>query len=315
MLTVLKVVGALLGATACLIPYLALTEEYERTNREEPQLARVLSIDGDVLRYEVHAPDSPWDDDGDGWVGPYSEDGIDEAELARLAPGSPLARRGGELELVRGPPSVLFLVGFGLCLLLALFWGLDPWWTRRKLRAAVADPLEVLRFMARRTRRVQASIGFILLACAGFIGFVAVAADGGAGERAFLIGLAALAGIAGLLPVLKAWRLRNIDRAPVLARIRQNPQSIVWIYEHVITVNNIPQYNLFVHASDGERFHFALSDVDPAPLVAALHALLPHAIIGYTDERLDRWKKDPSRFAQGEVASPPVVPVGTPTTF
>lgn len=299
-MTALKILLAVLGAAACLIPFLALTEEYERDSALEPTRGRVVAIEGDVVRYERHDPGSQWDDDGDGWVGPYTDDDVPAAALATLTAGTELELRGGELELSRSAPSKLLLVGFVLCLLFGGLWVAQPILGRRQLKAAAHDPVLVIEIMIRRTRTKSIVVGLLMLVIGVGIAGVAVAAGGELWEMAFLIGLGAISALVAVPGFMTAWSLRNVERAPVLDAILNQPTRIVWVYEHILTVNGIDQHNVHLRFVDGERFDFNLGDTAAAPLIDALRARLPHAAFGYSERRERQWVSAPDCFLQSE---------------
>ena len=279
-----------------MIAFLAMSDEYERTSLEDPTQGRVLSIDDGIVRYERYSPGSPWDEDGDGWIGPYTEDGVPYDALGSLAPGAPLELRGGELELARSAPTKALLVGFALSLLLALYFGFRPMLARRELRRVAGDPIAVIKLMLRRSRRTSLFIGLLMLSMGTFIAGVAFAPDTTTTEAAFLVGLGGISALISLPSFKTVWTLRDVARAPVLRAILEEPDRIVWLYERVVVVNGVSQYNLFVGFADGERFDFHLADTPAAPLVEALRARLPHAIVGYDEHREAQWQKAPGEF-------------------
>ncbi|MCZ7684125.1 MAG: hypothetical protein M5U28_37275 [Sandaracinaceae bacterium] len=88
-MTILKVLLGVLVSAACLIAFLAMTDEYERARVAEPRQARVLEVREGVVRYEVYEPGSSWDEDGDGWIGPYRDEGVPAEAAAALSRATP----------------------------------------------------------------------------------------------------------------------------------------------------------------------------------------------------------------------------------
>jgi len=305
MLRYLKIAAGVLGAVACLIPYLAGRESYTRSAAAVPQEGRVLSVEGDRVLYEVHAPGSQWnpDPDGDGWSGPYFSEGVPAALRANLSAGDTLVVRRGELELALSPPSPLFLVGFVLSLLLAFYWGIAPRFWRRSLEKFRNDPIALIKLFLRRSRRNNLIVALLMFAMGSFIIAVPFAvsdAEAGGGSHVFLVILGALAVLIGIRPLIAVFRLLSIDRAPLLKALKDSPRDIVWIYQTITTVNDIPTHQLGVHTADGKAFGFELGEIDAEPLVAALNVVVPHAVVGYSAQREQQWKKAPGGFLLSE---------------
>ena len=93
----------------------------------------------------MHEPGSPWDEDGDGWIGPYVDEGVPEGVRASLAPGASVVVRGAQLELSLAPPSNLLLAGIAACLLFGVWSIVAPIVERRAVAAAKSDPISALR--------------------------------------------------------------------------------------------------------------------------------------------------------------------------
>lgn len=303
-MTALKVIGALLGAAACLIAFFALTDEYERAMASQPRQARVLSVDGDVVRYEIHEPGSSWDDDGDGWIGPYSDDGVPEDARAALHPGDSLVARSGKLEQSLHPPTPLLLVGALASLLLGVWAIVAPIRERRALAAARGDATRVIELMVRKSRGTKtiAAVAFMVIG----VGLVALAVLLGAKEPLwqvlFIGGLGLLSVGMAAYAAYGAWVLRDPANAPVLRAMREEPQRIVWIYEYVLRVNGIPTHTLYVCRDDGRRYDFSLGQLSADALIQSLAEKLPHAVLGYSPEREAEYKRSPGSFSASAVA-------------
>lgn len=297
MLIILKVLMAILGAGACLIAFLALTSEYERDRTVDPRDARVVEVTDGVVHYEIHAPGSDWDEDGDGWIGPYSDENVPEDARDALRPGTTLLERNGRLEPGITPPSRLLLAGVFVCLLLAVVMVVAFVRELREIARAASDPMRLIEVMLRKTRRSKISAAILLFGAGLAILGVTLFVGEGLGTQIFLglLGLASLAFAAFL--ATEAWKLRDIANAPVLRAIREEPQRIVWIYAHETRVNGIAAYTVFLCRDDGGRYDFNLVEHDPEPLIGSLATMLPHALVGYTPDRLDAWSKSPTTFA------------------
>lgn len=299
MLTGLKITMGVLGAVACLIPYLALTESYERDRRAEPTPGRVVSVDADAVRYERHSPGSTWDEDGDGWIGPYTDDGVPDEVRAVLQPGDQVTVRAGVLEQSLAPPSPLLLVGVVLCLLFAVWSFVGPRLERRAIDAARQDPERLLTLMIRKSRATKTVAALLLLAMGGGIAAVALIAER-TGEQIFLLCLGGAGLLMGLVTAAGAWALRRPDRAPVLRRLREEPERFVWMYvEEVEGDAGMVVRTVHLCADDGERYDFHLLDLDPSPLLDVLRARLPGVLEGFDGERAKQWKQDPASLRRG----------------
>ena len=296
MVTWLKAIAAVLGAAACLIAYLALTEEYERDIVSEPQQGRVLAITDEGVRYVRHSPGSPWDDDGDGWIGPYTDE--DAPRDLGLQVGDPIVLRAGKLEQSLAPPTPLLLVGFVLCLLFAVWSFVRPRLEQRAIDRVRHDPIALIELMIRKTRTNKLVGAFWLIAMSAPITLAGVFLGEKLWEQIFLGALGAIGIGAGLFTAWSAWRLRNPKNAPVLRLIRETPQRIVWLYVLELEVNSVMTYTLFVCCDDGSKHDFNLLELEPDMLMASLVALVPHARVGYSKEREQAWKSQPSAFLQ-----------------
>lgn len=303
-MTAIKVLGALLGAAACLIPFLALTDEYQRAIALDPQQARVISVDGELVGYEVQSAGSSYDDDGDGWIGPYTTDGVPEAARAALHPGDSVVARGSQLELTLSPPTPLFLVGFVACLLLGVWIVVAAIRERRAIAAARSDPMAMIELMVRKTRsaKIVASLTFLVFG-AGLVA-LAIALEGEPlWQRLVIAAGGFLCATFVVWAGYGAWTLRDPKNAPVLRAIREEPQRIVWIYEHILVRNGVPIHTLWVCRDDGEKYHFSLGQLRADPLVQSLARVLPHAILGYSREREAAYKSSPASFRAPAVAA------------
>lgn len=295
----LKFFKALIGillAAACTIAFLAMTDGYERTLRAPAKEARVLEVKGSAVRYELHSPGSPWDKDGDGWVGPYVDEDVPEAKRATLTKGAPLVVREGKLELSLAPPTKLLLVGILLGIAFTIWTFVGPILDARALKRAAANPQQLFELMLRKTRTTKILAGLLLVAISAPIAAVAAIVEAKLWERVFLVGLGGVGVLFGLVVLYGAWELRNISQAPLMRLLRDEPRRIIWVYEYRLVVNDVPNYNIYVCCDDGQRFEFNLAQWDPAPLIDVLAKQLPHAAFGYSEVRLKAFQASPQNF-------------------
>lgn len=295
-MTFLKASLGLLVAAACLIAFLAMTDEYERAKAALPREARVLEVRDGVVRYEIHDPESSWDDDGDGWVGPYSDEGVPSEAAARLSPGQTVVERWGQLDLSLAPPSKLLLVGVVLGLLFSVWMIVAPILERRAVARAASDPVQLFVLMAKKTRTTKLVAAAVLLGCAALLVGLAVAVEGKLWERGFIGGLGVLALALAAFAAYAAWELRDPRRAPVVRAILETPQRIVWVYEHRVLVNGIASHNVYLFCDDGTRLELNLQQLSPEPALQALEARLPHAVFGFSPELEARYRSSPTGF-------------------
>ncbi|MBO6934008.1 MAG: hypothetical protein JJ863_03510 [Deltaproteobacteria bacterium] len=296
-MAILKSLIGVLITAACLIAYLAMTSEYDDALASEGKPGRVLEVTEDGVRYEIHDPGSPWDDDGDGWVGPYTDEDAPESALATLRPGNPVTIKKGQLEVSLSRPSPLLLFGVFFGLLIAAWAFIGPMLERRALEDAQSDPIRLITFMVKKTRNTQIIAGAITLLMG--LGIVVVPFfddSAGTGGLIFLVALGAVAILAALFMFSKAWTLRDPSRAPVMRAILEQPQRICWVYQFTHEVNGVPNYHIFVHLEDGKKLEFSLAQIDPSSLLMALKERLPHAIFGYSAERQQLFARAPADF-------------------
>lgn len=292
----LKAAIGVLIAIACTIAFFALTDEYERALRAPADAGRVIDVNGSVVRYEMHKPGSPWDKDGDGWIGPYSEKDVPEEKVAALKPGMPLVVRKNKLEVSLAPPSKLLLMGLVLGLAFTVWAFVGPMLEKRALEKSAANPQSLLEFMVRKTRSTKLIAGLLLLGMSGGIAAVGAVVDAKTWERIFIVGLGGMGILLGFFVLAGAWALRNVQNAPIIRLINDEPQRIVWIYEYRVVVNGVANHNIHVCCNDGQRFEFNIAQLDPTPLVTALHHKIPHAVVGYSEGLQSVYQSSPQTF-------------------
>ncbi len=296
-MTFLKSLIGVLISAACLIAYLAMTSEYDDAIESEGKPGRVIEVTEDAIRFEIHDPGSPWDEDGDGWVGPYTDDDAPDSALATLQPGNPVTIKKGQLEVSLSRPSPLLLFGVFLGLLIAAWAFVGPMLERKAIQEAQSDPIRLITFMVKKTRNTQIIAGTLMVLMG--LGIVVVPFfddSAGTGGLIFLVALGAIAILAGLFMFSRAWTLRDPKRAPIMRAILEQPQRICWIYQFTQEVNGVPNYHIYVHLEDGTQLEFNLAQLDPGPLLMALQERLPHAIFGYSAERQQLFARAPADF-------------------
>jgi amino acid transporter len=297
MMTFLKALMGVLISAACLIAYLAMTSEYEDALASEGTAGRVLEVREDAIRYEIHSPGSPWDDDGDGWIGPYTDDDVPDSALATLQPGNPVTVKGGQLEVSLSRPSPLLLFGVFLGLLIVAWAFVGPRLERKAIAEAQSNPIQLIELMLKKTRTTAIVGGSIMLLMGAGIAVVPFLDDSaGTGGMIFLIALGALAIGVGVFTLLRAWKLRDPKRTPIMRAILEQPERVVWVYQFIHEVNGVPNHHIYVHMEDGKRHEFNIAQVDPEPLLMALRERLPSAVFGYSPERLALFERAPADF-------------------
>lgn len=299
----LKAAIGILVAIACTIAFLAMTDEYERTLRAPAEEGRVIDVKDSVVRYEMHKPGSPWDKDGDGWIGPYSDKDVPEEKVAALKPGAPLVIRQNKLEMSLARPSKLLLVGIALGIAFAIWAFVGPMLEKKALEKAASNPQLLLEFMVRKTRSTKLIAGLLLAGMSGGIAVVGAIVEAKTWERLFIIGLGGIGILAGLFVLKGVWELRDVTKAPVLRLLHNEPQKIVWVYEYRVVVNGIANHNIHVCCDDGQRFEFNIAQLDPTPLVNALHQKLPHSVVGYSEGLENMYRSSPQAFLQNAKAA------------
>jgi len=291
-----SLIGVLISA-ACLIAYLAMTSEYDDALASEGKPGRVIEVTEDAVRFEIHDPGSPWDEDGDGWVGPYTDEDAPDSALATLQPGNPVTIKKGQLEVSLSRPSPLLLFGVFLGLLIAAWAFVGPMLERKAIQEAQSDPIQLITLMVRKTRNTQIIAGGITLVMG--LGIVVVPFfddSAGTGGLIFLVALGAIAILAGLFMLAKAWTLWDPKRAPIMRAILEQPHHICWVYQFVHEVNGVANNHIYVHLEDGTKLEFSLMQLDASPLLMALQERLPNAIFGYSPERQQLFARAPADF-------------------
>lgn len=297
-MTFLKAIFGILLAAVFMISYLGLSSDYESAMRASPDEARVIDVRGTVVRYELHKPGSPWDKDGDGWIGPYVDNDVPESKAAGLSPGAPLVVRQGRLEISLAPPTKLLLLGIVAGLVFTVWAFVGPMLEARALKRAMSNPQMLFELMVRKTRATKLIAGLLLVAIGGGIAVLGAIIEAKTWERVFILGLgcSGLALGAGFLS--GAWKLRDITKAPILQLLRHERDRIVWVYEERVEVNNLDSYNIHICCKDGARFEFNIGQWDPTPLLHVLGTQVPDAVFGYSAKRLELYRASPQSFLE-----------------
>lgn len=295
-MTWLKLIVALGIAASCLIAYLGLTEEYDARLARAPAEGRVVEVRGDVVVFEVHVPDQGR------WAGPYRDEDMPEDARERLRPGDPLVIRGSRPEQSIHRPTPLLLLGVLLGLALAAWAIVAPIRARRAIEQAASSPLALLELAVRTTWRKKLTAAALLSGMGALLAIFPFFLDDALWVQLFLAAFGLASVLLGALVLLRARELRDPKGAPVLRAIRETPERLVWLYEHVVTVNGIATNALIVCRDDGRRFELFAGDLAPDALVGALTHLLPHAIVGYSPERDEAFARAPTDFARAFAA-------------
>ncbi len=299
-LTPLKVVLAILGMVGCLIPYLALTEEYSSQSSAEPGVGRVVEIDGERLIYQVY--DEPRDGRPGKWSNNRRSDDLPQEVLQRLEPGVEIVTRRGVPEASLSRPTPLLLVGALFCALLGVWTVVAARRDRRILAEVEGNPLRLIEFMVGKTLKNKTVAGVLLFLMGVGIISTVFFADGETWELWFIVGIGLIALAVAAHSASAAYALRNPKQAPILRAIRDTPECIVWIYEQVLTVNGVPAHTIFVCCEDGKKLDFNLMQLPTQSLMHTLASMLPHATIGYDREREAAFQRDPASLRVTEHA-------------
>jgi hypothetical protein len=289
-------------AVACAIPYLALTEGYERTMSSKKLPGKVVEIKGEKVLYSIyHKKASPgWHRAG--WSRPRFTKDIPEKERAKLAVGQALEIRRGKPVLAVSRPTPLLLVGVAAGLLFAIWSFVAPILERRRLRAIQGDAVATLRFMLAKTRASKLMISLLALAATGFFVVVALAVeDAGTGEKIFIFALGGITLIAAVLTGLSAWKLRNPKKAALMVVVNERPDDVVWVYVQEVISSGISSYNVFVCCNDGERHQLNLRQLDPTIALESMQTLFPKAIFGYNNDLKKNYERSPHSFTTAAV--------------
>jgi hypothetical protein len=161
--------------------------------------------------------------------------------------------------------------------------------------------LAVIEEMLRATRKTKL-IGGTLMAVMGLplilvVLVPSIREEMGLGGALFIVGLGVLSVAMGGFFLVQAHRLGDVRRAPVFRTLVEAPERIVWFYEFVMTVNGVPNHSVVLMCGDGTKFEFNLRQADPSPLLHALSEMLPHAVFGYSRERVTLFKQAREQFA------------------
>ena len=107
-------------------------------------------------------------------------------------------------------------------------------------------------------------------------------------------------GIRFLRTVLKEWDFEN---QKLLQLIDNQPIKIVWVYSMV--TERMPfglalskQGLLYFKLENGDDIAVSISNENLKIVTRFLKRLLPHAVFGYTPERMRNYRKNPSLFLQ-----------------
>lgn len=159
-----------------------------------------------------------------------------------------------------------------------------------------ADSLAVIEEMLRVTRRTKLLGGGLIAAMGVPLLLLPLAID--QPEAPFIAGLGALAvGLGGFF-LAQAARLRNPREAPLYRTLNESPERVVWFYEDITRVNGVDNYSVVLWCADGTKLELNLKRTDPNRLLATLSEMLPHAVFGFTPERMRLFRRAPAQFAE-----------------
>ena len=155
---------------------------------------------------------------------------------------------------------------------------------------------ELIEAMVVKTRRAKFLSGGLLAGMSSLLVAAPFLIGGGFTERAFIGGLGLVGAATGAFYVFQGMQLLDPKRSELVRTLVERPQRVVWVYEHVLRVNGVPNNSVLLYCDDGKKLALHLRQIDPAPLLDALQELVPHAMFGYSDKRRQAYKRDPSSF-------------------
>lgn len=172
--------------------------------------------------------------------------------------------------------------------------------------------LAVIEDMLRATRKTKLIAGS-LMAVLGLplilvVLVPSVREEMGVAGALFIVGLGVLSVAVGGFALVQAHRLRDVRSAPVYRTLVEQPERIVWFYEFVMTTNGVPNHSVVLMCGDGTKFEFNLRQGDPGALLSVLSDMLPHAVFGYSRERVQLFKQTRDRFPAAVRASEAPLP-------
>lgn len=94
-------------------------------------------------------------------------------------------------------------------------------------------------------------------------------------------------------------------RSPLVVALRDRPDDVVWLYIQDIKVMvsgvdaPVRDCNVTAKLADGSTVAITVHKSKADPLMAALTALAPGAVVGFSDELEARFKANPRSVAQG----------------
>lgn len=157
---------------------------------------------------------------------------------------------------------------------------------------------ETVRAALRRSRAGQLVLAGVLAAIAGLSTF-GIDGDATTGDRVKTYGVTAFFGLVTLALVWSALVKSSPDRSPLMVALRTRPDDVVWLYVQHFDVNvggiNAPvrDCNVIARLADGSTAAITVSKAKADEVMAALIALAPRAVVGFSDEREARYKVDP----------------------
>lgn len=105
--------------------------------------------------------------------------------------------------------------------------------------------------------------------------------------------------IFGLYAVVHAWRMQKLEKNPILQSLKNSPNSIVWIYSYV-TINMpfgirlFKTCNIYVNFRNGSQHYISIDANRYSEITNSLQNDLPHATFGYTVQREQLFRVNPT---------------------
>ena len=216
-----------------------------------------------------------------------------DVHLHERSPGRVATKRG----VAESDPSPAILLGTVACLALGGYLLFLPRLQARR-RAARTSPLDVITDSLRRTRTLTLSVGFGIVAFGAFMIWLGASGADRTATTGTNIAVAVIGGIFaafGLFIAARGFGLRSIEGSWIMEIILQRPQEIAWIYEqvvqHAVAGDVSAMASVYLWFNDGRSYNIAVQREDAAPLIGEISRRAPHALVGFTRENEEGYRR------------------------
>jgi hypothetical protein len=133
---------------------------------------------------------------------------------------------------------------------------------------------------------------------------LAIDADSTLGAKVMVYVMTGLFGSLAAALVWIALVKSDPDRSPLMAALRDRPSDVVWLYVQDVKVDvdgidaPVRDCNVTARLADGSTVAITVNKAKADGVMAALAALAPAAVVGFSEEREARYKADPRSVAQ-----------------